>query len=77
MIHPALALVLAADRGLIQACMAPDFRRPDPADLWTAGVDLTAAELAAPGPSGGLHRALDRWRPHRPPPACLAFSTRR
>jgi len=45
MIHPALALASP----LIAATftLSPDFRRPDPADLWTAGVDLTAAELSA------------------------------
>ena len=44
MIHPALALASP----LIAATftLPPDIRRPDPADLWTAGVDLTAAELS-------------------------------
>ena len=44
MIHPALALASP----LIAATftLPPDFRRPDPADLWAAGVDLTAAELS-------------------------------
>ena len=45
MIHPALALASP----LIAATftLPPDIRRPDPADLWTAGVDLTAAELSS------------------------------
>jgi len=44
MIHPALALASP----LIAATftLPPDFRRPDPAELWGAGVDLTAAELS-------------------------------
>lgn len=42
--HPALAIASP----LIAASFAlpPDFRRPDPADLWTAGVELSPDELS-------------------------------